>query len=191
MTKFNMINHISRELIRAAENDDITEMKILLDYISDKDFIKVSTSTPGSFSLIACAHRRFHEGMKYLIERGFPLRNLSCCNDTALTASIERNDSLGVKILIEAGADINENNPFKDNSLIIACRNGYLEVAELLIDAGANTDRAYHAAVGEDRYLIVKLLLSKNISMPEHNNIIDYSVIQYVETLNYKYGDLI
>ncbi|HET9824044.1 MAG TPA: ankyrin repeat domain-containing protein, partial [Chitinophagaceae bacterium] len=123
----------SNPLFRAVKNDDIKEVRRLLDVGADAN----SFDEDSDHLLMNAALYSSVDIMQLLIERGSKVNATNKLGETALMWAA--NDPDKIKLLLKYGADINVKAKSGNSPLLIACVGyGKYDVVKLLIEKGAD-----------------------------------------------------
>jgi len=157
----------SSKIFAAVRNNDIKEVKALLDNGSDPN----SFDEDGDHILMFAALYASADCMQLLIEKGSNVNAKNKLDETALMWSVH--DLSKMKLLIRYGADVNAKASSGNTSLLIASVvHGKYEAVKLLLDKGADAlavnnkkeNALIRAALFNDTATI-SLLLSKGIDI--------------------------
>ena len=126
---------MDEELIRAVEDGDIENIRILLDAGANPNILDIY----GSTALMIASLRGHIEIVRLLLERGAQT-DWKDNNDgyTALMiASIYSNTEM-VRLLLKHGTEVNLQSHYGNTALILASRGGDMNIVRLLLKHGAN-----------------------------------------------------
>jgi ankyrin repeat protein len=145
-----VLDKLSQELINAAKNGDLENVKVLLENGAD-------VHAENDDALLWASSNGHVEVVKLLLENG---ADPHAKNDAALRWASEYGRVEIVKLLLENGANPHAEN---DEALRGASSNGHTEVVQLLLENGANphaeNDEALRWASQNGHTEVVKLLL--------------------------------
>src|SRR4030095_3210972 len=127
------------KIFEAVKNNDIKEVKSLLDQKADPN----SIDEDGDHLLMYAALYSSIECMQLLIEKGSNVNAKNDLDESALMWSIH--DLAKIKLLIQHGADINAKAKTGNTPLLIASvGHGKYDAVKLLIDKGADVLAVNH-----------------------------------------------
>jgi ankyrin repeat protein len=128
--------HLNNQLLDAAANGELHEMRDLLDRGADVNARNLFESTP----LILCSSQHDPEFLRLLIDRGADIdaKNRDGVDALIRAASSGRLES--VRLLLDRGADLSCRNHRKEPVLTVAAAQGHADVVRLLLDQGAGIE---------------------------------------------------
>ncbi len=136
LTKSETEPSLNGDLLRAAENGSLEQIKALLEKDGD-----VNAKGPyGRTVLMAAARSGNREVVKFLMNKGADAQAKSNFGNTALMAAARSGNLDVVKFLMDKDADANAKNKFGNTVLMNAARSGNLEVVKFLMDKGADVN---------------------------------------------------
>jgi ankyrin repeat protein len=123
----------------ACEHSDVELLDILVNHKGDISII----NNEGVTCMLLAIVNSCTSTVKYLLDKGFDLKNNTSLNCSYVTDSAYLNDVDILKMLLEAGADVNETKQDENgvilNPLWAACERTNQIVVELLLEKGAKT----------------------------------------------------
>jgi len=157
----------SSKIFEAVKNNNIKEVKILLDKGADPN----SVDEDGDYLLMNAALYSSVECMQLLIEKGSFVNAKNKIDETALMWSVH--DFAKMKLLIQHGADVNAKAKTGNTPLLIAAIGyGKYDALKLLLDKGADAlavnNRKENALIRASLFgdtATVSLLLSKGLDI--------------------------
>ncbi len=129
---------VQEQLLRAAGEGKLDEVKMLLDAGANKDAADYS----GMTALMGAALEGKQEVVKLLIEEGANKDAADYNGGTALMGAAFKGEQEVVELLLEAGADKDAADYIGMTALMGAALEGKQEVVKMLLNAGANKDAA-------------------------------------------------
>lgn len=128
-------NHLREELFQAVKNEDVHEVKRLLELGADPNAQRgVLRETPLH---LAAYSNKGTDVIKLLLEYGADV-NAKWFSGTPLTSAAYNRNVEIVRILLDAGARINDSGPLRHTALWGAAANSNIEVAKELLKRGAD-----------------------------------------------------
>jgi FOG: Ankyrin repeat len=121
-------------LHKAAERNDIVEVRRMIDKGADVNSVDSAGDTP----LMKATWRGHTEIAKLLIEKGANVNSVSNNGNTPLTLAAGKGYIEIAKMLIEQGANVNSVTNNGDTPLTAAAWQGHTEIAKLLVEKGAD-----------------------------------------------------
>jgi beta-lactamase regulating signal transducer with metallopeptidase domain len=125
---------LDRELVRAAEDGDISGIDELL-----RAGANVNCTILASSPLIGAAREGRLDAVRLLLDRGAD-PNLAAAMGSALIHAADEGHVDIVSLLLDRGARIDQTAKFGDNALHHASANGHQEVVKLLVARGADVN---------------------------------------------------
>lgn len=129
---------LSRSLLAAAQADDASKVRHLLERGADPSFMASSTNCPPHSPIRYAIDNDNREMLRLLLERGAEV-NERAFGWTALHAAARNGKTEAVRCLLEHGAEVNAL-AFGDTALHEAAENGKTEVVRCLLEHGAEVD---------------------------------------------------
>jgi uncharacterized protein len=126
---------LDRELVRAAEDGDISGIDELL-----RAGANVNCTIIASSPLIGAAREGRLDAVRLLLDRGADPNLAAAIDGSALIHAAAEGHVDIVSLLLDRGASIDQTAKFGNNALHWASANGHLEVVKLLVARGADVN---------------------------------------------------
>jgi len=163
----------TREMIQAAEKDNVQKIRMLL----SNGKVKINDSVNGVTAILAASFNGSVQVVKFLIQNGVDLESKDKDGDRAVHNAAHGNEAEVLKLLAQAGADINAKNDKNQSALHIAVNKGYTRIVSCLLASKARPsiqdsfgDTPLHDAITKEEDEIIQLLLQFKADISVKNN---------------------